>query len=195
MRWLVLIVLAACNGKQSAAPAIDSIDRSCKIDADCTMTGDPSCCGTSCGRDFGDAVNAKAWAKASSIIRARCKGEQCAVMCPKLPDCREEAVAVCRSGVCDRVMKKTAECEQAVTPDAAPAPPSSDDACETVDDCTLYTLSGCCDRCLGVPMNRAAAARKQKDDEAACANKKVECPILDCKRLPVDCVAKKCVQR
>ena len=65
-------------------PALDSIDRSCKLDADCTMTGDPSCCGTSCGRDFGDAVNAKAWSKASSSIRARCKGEECAVMCPKL---------------------------------------------------------------------------------------------------------------
>ncbi len=177
-----MFALVACNGKQAAPLTIHSIDRSCSVDADCTMTGDTSCCGTSCGRDFGDAVNAKAWAKAVGAIRARCKGEECAVMCQQLPDCRDEAVAVCKSGVCDRQMKKTAACD--------------DLACETDDDCVRVSRGqNCCDHCGGKALNRAGAARAHAELEKTCANTIVKCPPLDCPVPPIGCVNKQCAVR
>ena len=109
MKLLVVVLLLASCKSKTAPPSISAIDRSCKTDADCTLTGDLSCCGTSCGRDPGVSVNASAWSKVSASFRADCKGD-CHVMCAKLPDCRDESFAVCKSGGCDIARRKAAAC-------------------------------------------------------------------------------------
>lgn len=183
MRFVLVVLLAACGGKQEAPP-IGSIDRSCKLDADCTLTGDPSCCGTSCGRETGSAVNVRAWSKVSAQMRAHCKGEQCAVMCPKLPDCRDEAFAVCKAGTCEKELRKTEAC--AVDPKLA---------CTSKADCVLVTRGDdCCDRCDGTAMTVAAAAAENARIDELCATKIVKCPHVDCPAMGADCVDGKCVK-
>ena len=183
MRWVVLVVLlAACPNKPSSPPpSIDKLDRSCKVDADCTLTGDPSCCGTSCGRETGTAVNLKAWSRISDRMREHCKGEECAVMCQKLPDCRDEAFAVCKAGTCEKQLRKTEACA---------------DSCATKADCVLVTRGDdCCDHCGGKAMTVAAAAKEKARVDELCATKLVQCPQIDCPAQSVDCVEEKCVTK
>ena len=178
MRLLLLVTLVACATKPKPPPPIEEIDRSCKVDTDCTLTGDPSCCGTSCGRETGAAVNAKAWYATSEQRRAHCKGEECHVMCTKLPDCRDEAIAVCTAGRCEKQVRKTVACE----------------TCQTKADCELVTRGDdCCDRCEGRAMTKAAAAIEKARVDELCATKIVQCPHVDCPAHGIDCVAGKCV--
>ena len=185
MKWLVVLVLAACGGKSSEAPVpIAALDRSCQVDTDCTMTGDPSCCGTSCGTAFGAAVNAKAWAKTAKARAARCKGEECHVMCQKLPDCREETVAVCKAGVCTGEVRPTEECVKlGVTPEAY---------CETAHDCTATTVKACCPVCAETVLTTRAVGRARAAQH--CENvDSSKCEKVDCPR-PVACVEHRCVE-
>jgi hypothetical protein len=181
VRWLIVIALAACEGKQAVtptmAPTMDSIDRRCKVDADCMLVVDACCLG--CGDDLGEPVNGSAWMKTLDARRAHCNGMCPDYKCAKPPDCREVGVAVCQSGTCGRVMKKTAACD--------------DLACETRDDCVLYSrMSDCCHHCGGKALSRAGAARADAEIEKTCATKLVKCPPIDCPALPIDCVNKQC---
>jgi len=148
----VLALVVACGGKSSESPVpIGALDRSCKVDTDCTMTGDPSCCGTSCGTNFGAAVNVKAWQQARQAREARCKGAECHVMCQKLPDCRDETVAVCTAGTCTAEVKPNETCVKlGVTPEAY---------CESPADCTARTVQACCPVCAETVMTTRAVER------------------------------------
>ena len=116
MRALVVIaVLAGCESKPrtTAPPTLESIDRSCQVDADCTISGTVSCCGNLCGDFIGEAVNARAWSEVAEDKEKRCKGVECPqAKCEPLPACREVPRAVCTSGRCARVMDRTPACAE-----------------------------------------------------------------------------------
>lgn len=189
MRWLVIaLALGACGGKSSEAPVpIGALDRGCQVDADCTMTGDPTCCGTSCGTNFGDAVNAKAWAKAREARDERCKGEDCHVMCQKLPDCRAETFAVCKAGTCTPEVRPNETCTKLGV--------SPDEYCEQDDDCGIASERDCCPVCDGAVMTRVALVRARAEAQKRCQQAPRECNEVKCPARAAACVNHRCAER
>jgi hypothetical protein len=177
-------VLGACD-KKPKLPAIDSLDRSCKVDTDCALAV-ATCC-TGCRGAIGEPVNAKAWETTLDAREAHCKGQKCPDLhCAKLPDCRDEAIAICRKGICDREMRANAACTKlGVKPS---------EYCESKDDCRLQSFhDDCCDHCGGTPMNKAAAHKARSELEKKCGTTDRQCPAIDCPAPPIDCVEHKCV--
>jgi hypothetical protein len=188
VKWLALVAfLVACEKGDPKGPAGGgAMDRSCKVDGDCAMSGPLDCCDTACGRNFGSPVNVKALAAASKARDKRCKGEECHVMCPKLPDCREEARAVCKAGTCEEAREPNEACKKAGA--------TVENYCETKDDCRLMSMGeDCCDRCGGTPMNREAAGKARAALEKKCGGPNRNCPAIDCPVPTVDCVSNTCV--
>jgi hypothetical protein len=106
VRLLLVLALVACGSKDAKVPAIDTIDRACKVDADCVLAVDVCC--TGCGDHVGAPVNRLAWDKAP---RRDCTKQQCPDFnCAKTADCHDEHAAICKAGICERETKPTAAC-------------------------------------------------------------------------------------
>ena len=191
--WVLVIAaglaLGACGGKDTAkGPAsLDAVDRSCQADADCTLTGNLACCDTSCGASTGRAVNAKAWFAVSARFRPDCQGEECHVMCQKLPDCRDEDVAICKAGRCEKTPRPTEACAKlGVTPD---------EYCEDASGCAVALARACCTDCAAPVVTKRVATRLAREAEARCtAEERAQCGEIQCPARAVACRDHRCVE-
>lgn len=191
-----MVVLVGCSSKSRGGsdqgPSIADLDRVCAQDVDCQVITTLACCSASCGEQLGEAYSTRSILKASAGREGRCRDVQCEdMMCQALPQCRDEAHAVCRSGRCEVERRPTEAC--------AAAGLEPEEACRNSGDCVVYVKPDCCAPCPSGPPWRIVNRLTIDREREALRCDGITCPAhSECIAVgmpALDCVAGRCVAK